>query len=299
MYRNATAERASRDIEVDTDTADIEIIIPSFGRQKVLEATLRAIRRLYPQVRIRVALQGEDSRLQLCSLMGDDGNFIVDYRAHPGLVVSLNQAVRNSGAEICILLDDDAVPCDGWLEAHLAALRTYPEAAYTYGREVNTRRWRSPVSEILRLSGETLFGLTLRRDAKLCGRIVGWTNALGFVFGNFYLPGSCVINAPAEGNLAVRRSLFIASGGFDEHFGGNSWGYGPEWGLRLAEQGRFGRYVGDAIMIHRQHGDGGTRSAQRGVWYRDYVANTRILANRVGPFGWVGAVPRLVRRYFV
>ncbi|MBC6715563.1 glycosyltransferase [Aurantimonas sp. DM33-3] len=275
-----------------------EVIIPSLGRLEVLNATLVAIRRLYPDLPIRVALQGDDCRDAVYRNMGE-ANFTVDYRETPGLIPALNASIRHSAAEICILLDDDAVPCDGWLEAHLGTMSRYPEAAYCYGREVNTTRWRSPVSELLRMGSEAVFGLFLPRETKLRGRIVGWTNGLGVVFGNFFLPGTCVINAPAEGNLAVRRALFLDSGGFDERFRGNAWGYGPQWGLRLAAKGHYGRYCGDAIMIHRQHASGGTRSAQRSVWYEDFVANNRLMWTEVGPFGWVGALPRLARRYFV
>ncbi|MEF2073929.1 glycosyltransferase family 2 protein [Consotaella aegiceratis] len=277
----------------------VEVIIPSLGRQDVLIHTLDAIRQLYPNLAVRVALQGDDIRPLLHERFGRSGNFTVEYRPAPALIEALNHAVSNSRADICILLDDDAVPCDGWLEAHLTGLNSEPAVAYTYGREVNTSRWRSLGSEILRIAGELVFGLPLSSRTKLHGRIIGWTNSFGFVFANFHLPGSCVINAPAEGNLAFPRTLFLASGGFDERFTGNAWGYGPEWGLRLARQGLYGRYVGDAIMIHRQHATGGTRSGRRSAWYRSYVANTRIFVETVGPLGWIGAAPRLIRRYFV
>jgi len=274
---------------------DVELIIPSYNRVETLTATLRAVRRLYPKLRIRVALQGPDQRQQLEEELSGDHNFVVDYTPAPGLIPAVNAAIAKSQAEICILLDDDAVPCDGWLEAHVAAFGD-PTVAYTYGREVNARLWRSPLSELARHTMELFAKPFLANDRILYGRIVGWTNALGFVFGNFFLPGTCVINAPAEGNFAIRRSVFLDIGGFNEAFRGNCWGYGPELGIRLARKGLYGRYVGDAIMIHRPQMNGGTRAIRGREWYRDYIHNNRILIEAIGPWAWIGAAPRLLRR---
>lgn len=277
------------------DADSVELIIPSYNRFERLRDTLRAIRRLYPDLPIRVALQGPDDRARLAAALPGDPNLSVDYHAEPRLIPAINTAFLNSPAAICILLDDDAVPCDGWLEAHVAALRD-PAVSYTFGREVNARAGRTRLSELLRMAGETAFGLALGADRKICGRIVGWTNGLGFVFANFHLPGTCVINAPAEGNFGIRRRTFLEAGGFRTDFRGNCWGYGPELGLRLARTGKLGRYVGDAIMIHRPHVTGGTRAKRGSAWYRDYLHNNGLLVESIGPWGWIGAMPRLLRR---
>jgi hypothetical protein len=274
----------------------IELIIPSLDRLERLLETLLAVRRLYPYLSIRVALQGPDFRETLYAALPDDHNFVVDYFVKPGLIAAVNTAFRNSPAEFCIVLDDDAVPCDGWLEAHRQALQD-PEVAYTFGREVNARVGRSRISEVLRLVGEAVFGVTVGADRRLYGRIIGWTTPLGFVFANFHVPGNCVINAPAEGNFGIRRKAFLDAGGYKTSFRGNCWGYGPELGIRLAKQGRYGRYVGDAVMIHRPHVGGGTRTVRGRAWYRDFVFNNGVFIKSIGPWAWIGAVPRLVRRY--
>jgi len=272
-----------------------ELVIPSYNRIDRLEQTLLAIRRLYPCLPIRVALQGEDHRSRLKSLLEADNHFVIEYAEQPGLIAALNRAVSNSPAEICILLDDDAVPCDGWLEAHLDAFND-PVVAYTFGREVNAVFWRSRSSELARMIMETVAGLFISRDKKLNGRIVGWINRTGFVYSNFFLPGECTINAPAEGNFAIRRDIFVQNSGYSTEFRGNCWGYGPELGVRLARQGQFGRYVGGAIMVHRPHPQGGTRARRGRDWYRDFVHNNFVLARSVGRGAWIGAMPRLIRR---
>ena len=282
-------------VPLDPQGETVELIIPSFNRVERLIETLRAVRRLYPTLPIRVALQGPDDRPRLAAALAGDRHLTVGHRPEPGLIPAINAAFRESGADICLLLDDDAVPCDGWLEAHLAALRD-PSVSYTFGREVNARTGRTRTSELLRIAAETVLGVALPRDRKLCGRIVGWTNRLGFVFANFNQPGTCVINAPAEGNFGIRRTTFLDAGGYRGDFRGNCWGYGPEFGLRLAREGRLGRYVGDAVMIHRPHVTGGTRAVRGRAWYRDYVYNNGLLVGTIGPWAWVGTAPRLVRR---
>lgn len=274
----------------------VEIIIPSFGRPELLEAGILWLRQLYPAVKIRVALQGEDFRDRLGSVGGSA--VFVDWRPAPDLIGAINDTVALSSAEICILLDDDARPLPGWLEGHLAALEASPTAGYSYGRVIEMRRWRSLGSELMRIGSELLFGWAVPLDGRQHGRIVGWITAAGLVFANYHLPGDCRINAPAEGNLAFRRKVFLDSGGFNSAFRGNCWGYGPEWGVRLARKGIFGRYAGNAVVMHLQATQGGTRAAPA-RWYWDFVANNKVVVASVGPMGWIGALPRLVRRYFV
>ena len=55
------------------------------------------------------------------------------------IIAALNQCIRSSEADVVIMLDDDAIPCPGWLEAFEAAFAAYPDAAYIMGREIRTR----------------------------------------------------------------------------------------------------------------------------------------------------------------
>jgi GT2 family glycosyltransferase len=142
---------------------------------------------------------------------------------------------------------------------------------------------------------EWFFGLFVGRDRKLNGRIVGWINRLGVIFGNYDQPGTCVINSPRGCNMAVRRELFLKIGGFNNKFIGNAWGFEADFGLRWAREGRYGRYVGDAIVIHQEVPMGGTRQASKAKWIRDYIYNNKLLIKNIGPQAWLGSVPRLVK----
>jgi Glycosyl transferase family 2 len=277
----------------------VELIIPSCNRLSRLYQTLVVVRTLYPEVPICLALQGEQPAGGFADCIAADPHLRVEAFAEPNVVGALNASIATSAADVILLLDDDALPAPGWMEAHLAALAAHPEAPYTCGREVNAVHWRPVASELTRIAAEAAFGLFLSSDKKICSRIVGWTNRLGFQFGNFFLPGQCLINSPMEGNLAVRRAAFLAAGGFNSRYRGNAWSFGPEFGLRLARTGGgLGRYVGEAVIIHQPYPTGGSRQASRRQWYADYVFNNRVFIETVGVAGWLGAMPRLVKRYF-
>jgi GT2 family glycosyltransferase len=208
----------------------------------------------------------------------------------------LTECIRTSTADIVLILDDDAVPCFGWMESHRAAFEEDPDLAYTGGREVRLTKGFNAFSEFVRIFVESFFGLFLSRDKKINGRIVSWFNGIGLFFGNFDRPGTCRINSARGCNMAVRRDLFLKAGGFCPDIIGNGYMFEIEFGLRLARQGILGRYLGDAVVIHREVSSGGSRVVGRIKWFRDYVHNHRQVMRLVGPQAWIGSMPRLVKR---
>jgi GT2 family glycosyltransferase len=280
------------------NTDHCEIIIPSYDRSQRLLQTLWELRRLYPDVRIRLAIQGERPERDLRLFIGSDPRITVSFRAVPGVVDAINSAVDESDADVLLILDDDAVPCAGWVESHVSALLSSPAIAYTCGREVNVNNGRSALSEIIRIGSEMSLGFFVPKSCRIGGRIIGWTTQHGMIFCNFFLPGRAVINAPMEGNFAIRRADFLRMNGFDRRFVGNAWGYGPELGYRFARDGRYGLYVGEAIILHYPHPIGGTRVTRGRKWLNDYAYNNRIVIRTIGPMAWFGALPRLARRGF-
>ena len=273
-----------------------EIVIPSYNRPARLRDTLQGIRGFHPTVPIRVVVQGDPLDASLLSFIETDGRIVSLYRSSPGVVAAINAAAEATDAEIMLILDDDASPCPGWLEAHVTGLLSSPEIAYSCGREVNVVNGRSAISELARIFSELTLGIFVSRKHRIGGRIIGWTTPFGFVFGNFNLPGRAVINAPMEGNFAIRTADFRDIGAFDKRFIGNAWGYGPELGYRFARNGRYGVYVGDAIILHYPHPSGGTRAKRGKKWMQDYVHNNRILIQTIGWLGWLGAAPRFIKR---
>jgi len=276
-----------------------EIVIPSYRRLDILQRTFQRLRSLYPETPVCLGIQDLMQPGEIDSLIGHDPNTRVELLSSPGTTPALNHCLRTSRADIVLIMDDDAVPCHGWLEAHLEAFGKDPGLAYTSGREVRSTRGRSALSEFVRIIVESAAGSFLSRETKLNGRIVGWTTWSGLIFGNFDQPGSCRINAPRGCNMAVRRDAFMTLGGFNEHFRGNAWGFEAEFGLRTEKAGCRGRYVGDAIVVHHEVPTGGSREASSGQWFADFLFNHTLLIKQLGAQAWIGALPRLIKKRLI
>ena len=273
-----------------------EVVIPSYKRLENLKNTVAGIRQLYPVIKICLGLQGEMPGQELQQGLLADPNLRIEKMRFPSSTITLTTCIKSSAADIILILDDDAVPVHGWMEAHMAAFENDPDLAYTGGREVRLSRKRPPIEEIICIINEWVFGLFLPKDRKINGRIVGWFNRIGLFFGNFDMPGTCVINNPRGCNMAVRRDMFLAAGGFSPNIIGNGYLFEVEFGLRMARQKKLGTYLGNAIVIHHEVSAGGSRGAKRMKWFLDYLHNHGEVMKHIGPQGWLGSVPRLIKR---
>lgn len=274
----------------------VEIVIPSYNRLAVLPETLRQIRVIYPEVDICIGLQGDMPDAEMESAFDKDYHLRIVRQVAPSTTAILNSCIATSRADIVLILDDDAVPHFGCLESHIAAFIGNPDLVYTTGREVRFKNGRSSFSEWNRILVESFFGFFIGKNKKINGRIVGWINRIGLMFGNFNQPGKCVINSPRGCNMGIRRESFSRLGGFNVQFRGNAWGFEAEFGIRMARKGRYGQYRGDAIVVHHEHVRGGSRDAMKGQWFKDFIHNHTILLNELGWQGWIGSVPRLIKK---
>jgi len=275
-----------------------ELIIPSYNRIDILLGTLRAVRTLYPDLKICIGLQGDKPTYH-------DEETLQTYRylrivtlAEPSTTRTLNHCIQSSAADVILILDDDAVPHFGWMESHLSAFASDPGLTYTCGREIRYRSGRAVYSDVVRIMVELISRSFLKKGITINGRIVGWTSRLGLIFGNFDQPGSCIINSPRGCNMAIRKDHFIKMGGFRDTFRGNAWGFEADFGLRMAKVDKYGLYVGDAIVIHYEVSAGGSRQARKIQWFKDYLHNNEILISNLGIQAWFGALPRLIKKRF-
>jgi GT2 family glycosyltransferase len=273
-----------------------ELVIVSYRRSDILAASLESIRQLYPELPICLGLQGAEAE-ELARRMENAFGVRTECLEAPSVTDSLNRCILSSTADVVLLLDDDAVPCAGWLEAHCTAFEANPDLAYSCGREIRVNKGRSVPSEALRMAVETLLRLVVPKGAVIKGRIVAWLTPFGVLLGNFDQPGTCLINAPRGCNMGIRTSVFRDLGGFGTAFRGNAWGFEPEYGARLARQGRLGRYLGDAVVLHSEAKSGGTRQQTGRAWFADFLHNHRVLMGTIGRRGWFGAMPRLLAKW--
>ena len=271
-----------------------ELVIPSYNRITTLQTTLKQIRTIYPDLRICLGLQGEVPR-GFQEQMDRDPNVRLLQLPSPGTTPALNRCISSSQADIVLISDDDSVPHFGWLESHMTAFASDQGLAYTAGREVRSTKEKSSFSDLVRIVVEAFFGMFLSRNKILNGRIVGWTNGIGLIFGNLDQPGTCMINTPRGCNMAVRRSSFTELGGFNDRFRGNAYLFEADFGIRMAKKGKYGQYRGDAIVVHHEVPSGGSRAVST-QWFHDYLFNHRFLIALLGPQAWIGSLPRLVKR---
>jgi len=275
---------------------NVELIIPTYNRLDILQNTVLQVRTLYPDLPICLGIQGEIPDSILRVMLDRDPHLRCERLPSPGTTRTLNHCIISSQADIALIIDDDAVPCSGWLESHMQALSSDPGLAYTCGREIRVRNGRSTYADVPRVLVESFFRPFLPKDVAIHGRIIGWTSATGLIFGNYDQVGTCRINTPRGCNMAVRKSALMAIGGFNGSFRGNAWGFEADFGLRIAQGGGYGRYLGSAAVLHYEVPAGGSRQGGKWLWYRDYLYNHKLLITHLGPQAWIGAVPRLLKR---
>lgn len=273
-----------------------ELIIPSFNRLDVLKKTLEQVRILYPKLGICLGLQGEMPGRAWEAELNKEPLLRIEKLPVPSTTRTLNHCISTSQADIVLLLDDDAVPHFGWLEAHMSAFTDNADLAYTAGREVRSTKEKPVFSVFIRIIVESIAGLLIKKNMKLHGRIIGWINWLGLMFGNYDLPGICLINSPRGCNMALRRDFIVNMGGFEKAFRGNAWGFEADFGLRAAKNGKYGQYRGDAIVVHHESPSGGTREAAKTQWFMDFMNNQKLVIRNIGPQAWLGALPRIAKK---
>jgi len=156
---------------------DTELIIVSYRRSDILAASLKTIRQLYPTLPICLGLQGDEAE-DLARRMEHEFKVRTVCLEAPSVTESLNRCILSSAADLVLLLDDDAVPCSGWFDAHRSAFEADPDLPYSCGREVRINKGRSVPSEAMRIMVETLLRLVIPRHAVINGRVIGWLSIM-------------------------------------------------------------------------------------------------------------------------
>lgn len=272
-----------------------ELVIPSYNRLEILRQTYLYVRKMYPHLPICLGLQGDniENAFQTEELADDWLRIMKLTKLSP--TYALNACVKSSDSDIILILDDDSVPCDNWLESYLELFKAEVNLLYASGREIRLMRGRSNRSELVRIILEAVYRMFSKLDKSLDGRVVGWISRSGLLFGNYTQSGTCLINTPRGCNMAFRRKAIDKFGGFNENLRGNFWGWESEWGVRLAKKGHLGKYLGSAIVIHSEAPTGGCRVSPNRKSFMDYLHNHRILIKQLGFQAWIGSIPRLLR----
>lgn len=175
-----------------------EVVIPSYKRFENLKTTVAGIRQLYPTLKICLGLQGDMPGPELEQELSADPNLRIEKMPSPSSTVTMTTCIKSSSADIILILDDDAVPVHGWVEAHRAAFENDPDLAYTGGREVRLTRKRPPFEDIICIINEWIFGLFLPETGKSTAG--SWDGSIGSGF------SSAISTCPVPASSTIRAA---------------------------------------------------------------------------------------------
>jgi GT2 family glycosyltransferase len=144
----------------------------------------------------------------------DDYEVIV--RQDEGLSVARNRGIHEASSDFILFIDDDAYPCEGYLERAVAGLEEYPIVG---GRVIDPTGSLPSSARDLYDQGD---------EPKLTSRVVG-----------------C--------NMAFRREVFETVGLFDENF---EWGHEETDLVRRAVRAGFDVYYDPEMSVVHTYADG-------------------------------------------
>lgn len=169
----------------------VSVVIPTFGRPKMLERCLESLRTLdYPRDRLEIIVVDDASPQAL-----DPANWAPDVRLfrleeNQGPGAARNLAVKRAKGELIAFLDDDCIVDQSWLRALVPCFQE-PDVAIVGGR-VEAADMSSSLGKYEQVQSSLFMGKVQRKVRK------GGTLS--------YLP-TC--------NLLIRKTIFLAVGGFD------------------------------------------------------------------------------------
>lgn len=211
--------------------AKISVVIPTFGREKVLLETISALRGLHPHplevVIIDQTLDHEPSTLNQLKRYQIEEEITWIRLEQPSITHAMNVGLQRAKGEIVLFLDDDIIPHENLIEAHLKAHKS--------GHVIVAGQVLQPGELPLPPSDTTVpFRFNSNRQEFI-------TEFIG-----------C--------NFSVNRDLALSLGGFDENFVQVAYRYEAEFADRaLAGGGRIW-FEPSASVRHLRTERGGTRS---------------------------------------
>lgn len=246
--------------------AAVTVVVPCRDRPDHLARCLAAVTaQLQPGDAVLVIDSASRDAAAVASVVAATGARLLRCD-QPGAARARNAGWQAAGAEVVAFVDDDVVVSDGWLEA-LAAAFAGPDVAFAAGR-------------------------TTLPDGHAGAVTSTWTS----------VEPPAVVTADTAGvlgagNLALRRSVLAAVGGFDERLGPATWfaaGEDVELVDRVLATGTTGRYVAAAVARHEQWRSGRELLGAQWAYGKGMGARVALLLRR-SPRAGVRLVPELVR----
>lgn len=225
---------------------NVSVIVPTFRRYgPLLDSLADLLRQQGPSFEIIVADQNDewpaDIEPRRSALAADPRVRWLTIRP-PGVVAARNEAVRQSAGEILVFIDDDVVIRNPQFLARHVECYQDSNIAGVIGRE--------------RAADAANDGQVDPRPPEDWSDRVPVAQVFGFGRDGDRAAIVCTFSTC---NGSVRRSAFLAVGGFDENFSGNSYGDDYDLALRLHARGYRLRYEPGAALVHLRAPMGGLR----------------------------------------
>jgi len=227
------------------------IVIPTVNRQDVARDLVASLRKQsYPHIEIVVV----DQTTFADAALAQDANLVYIHRDAPSTTLARNAGVEAAKGDIVLFLDDDVEIPDVYLVESLMEFFTknssYAGAALMIedkNSELNRENQRMSTRVMsVTWSGRVLpFARGVEQDVK----------------------------APRGGGVAYRRKAIVDVGGFDSRYVGNAMREETDFSLRVVRSIGPIRFLPKLRIIHLALPRGGSRSADRMRWYRDFFAN--------------------------
>lgn len=213
--------------EGERPETEISVVIPTHDRWRELKGLLEALTDQTASADRFEVLIVDDGSEQPAGTDLTEADWPFSLRilrqepAGPG--AARNHGTREAHSPIVLFLNDDAVPGEGLIQAHLDAQRSLADAEPRDAKGPNFLPAVLGTFELERQHRSDSFGELTERDALLFAQSRMKAREL--------YPGL----SWCTGNLSVQRSLLIESGGFDESFR-YAGGEDSEFGYRLEKQ---------------------------------------------------------------
>lgn len=229
----------------------VTVVIPTLNRaQPIVDLVNDLLQQKYPSFAIIVVDQTAAVNTALSKLAASHFQVKIIRPDIVGTCHARNVGVAAATGEIIVFLDDDVrLPDRGFLAGH-AKNYSDPTVGGVAGR-VNDRN-------------ETL---NREQQGPVCR-----VTATGRIFGNAASNIRQDVNAPRGANMSFRKTAIFQVGGFDEQFRGNAMREETDFSLRVVKAGWRIVYDPSASATHLSL-QGGSRSADRLRWYRDFFFN--------------------------
>jgi glycosyltransferase involved in cell wall biosynthesis len=218
----------------------VSVVVPTHDRARYLEVTLRSLAAQDIAEPYEVLVVDDGSRDDTAGVIERAGARSIVQDPPRGANAARNAGIREAGAELIALVDDDVEAPPGWLRALVEGAARHADADALGG----------PIRA--RLEGPA---------PRSCGRELPPITTLDLG------PADREAELVWSANMLVRREAFDRVGPFDESL--DTGGDEEEWLRRLRGAGGRVWYVADAGLDHRRAGDDARlRSLMRSAYHR-------------------------------